>query len=459
MIADYGIFCLLPIVVIIVLSLATKKTFEPLLVSVIVAVLMFAGKDFLPEFILLLQKELADPTIVWVILVCGLMNALLCMLEKSRAADSFADLLGKFAKTRRRSMLATMFLGICLFIDDYLNVLTVGNTMKRVTDRHRVSRSMLSYCVGTTAAPVVVLVPISTWAVFFISLLAAEGVVGPDGTAFSAYVRCLPYMFYSIVCVLIVMPLVVFGILPLVGPMKRQEKAALERGELFPPGVEPPAPIDDSQTENGKKKGGIWDFALPLIVLITFTVIFNNDVLSGAVVAIAFTVVWYLIRKLATLGELVAQFWEGFTGMVPTFGMLVLAFAFKDACAYLGFVEYIIEIVTPIMTGGILPAAVFVATALMAFAMANFWGLAAIITPIAVSLCAVMDANIYLTCAAVFCGAAFGSHACFYADEAILIGKACDIRPYDHAITQLPYIILAAVIATILFVVFGTVAT
>ena len=454
MTADYGILCLLPIAVIIVLSLATKKTFEPLLVSVVVAVLMFAGKDFLPEFILLLQKELADPTIVWVILVCGLMNALLCMLEKSRAADSFADLLGRFAKTRRRSMFATMFLGICLFIDDYLNVLTVGNTMKRVTDRHKVSRSMLSYCVGTTAAPVVVLVPISTWAVFFISLLSAEGVVGPDGTAFSAYVRCLPYMFYSIICVLVVMPLLVFGVLPLVGPMKHQEKAALERGELFPPGVEPPALVEDCETE-GKKKGGIWDFVLPLVVLVTVTVLCGNDVLSGAVDALAFTVVWYLVRKLASLAELVEQFWAGFCGMVPTFGMLVLAFAFKDACGELGFVEYMIEIVTPIMTGSMLPAAVFVATALMAFAMANFWGLAAIITPIAVSLCGVMGANIYLTCAAVFCGAAFGSHACFYADEAILIGKACDIRPYDHAITQLPYVLLSAVIATVLFAVFG----
>lgn len=455
MLENYGILCLLPIVIIIVLSLATKKTFEPLLVSVIVAVVMYAGKDFLPEFVALLQKELGDSTIVWVILVCGLMNALLGMLEKSRAADSFADLLGRFAKTRRRSLFATMFLGMFLFIDDYLNVLTVGNTMKKVTDRHNVSRSMLAYCVGTTAAPMVVMVPISTWAVFFISLLAAEGVVGPDGTAFSAYVQCLPYMFYSIICILIVMPLVLFGILPLVGPMKKQEKAAIEQGNLFPPGVEPPAAVSDDADKG--RKGGIWDFVLPLVVLVAATLLAGNDVLTGAVVALAFTVIWYLCRKLATLSELVEQFWSGFTGMIPTFGMLVLAFAFKDACEYLGFIEYVIDVVTPIVTAGALPAVVFVATALMAFAMANFWGLAAIITPVAVSLCGVMDANIYLTCAAVFCGAAFGSHACFYADEAILIGKACDIRPYDHAITQLPYVCLSAVISTILFAIFGTV--
>ena len=453
--ATYGAICLIPIVIIIVLSLITKKTFEPLLVSTIIAVVLYAKGGFLQEFILLLQKELADPTIVWVVLVCGLMSALLYILEKSNAAMAFATLLGKFATTRKRALFATWFLGICLFIDDYLNVLTVGNTMKRVTDKHNISRSMLAYSVGSTAAPIVILVPISTWAIFFASLLANEGVVGPDGSAISAYIHCIPYLFYGWICVFIVLPLVILGVIPLVGPLRKQELHARETGDLFPPGVTPPEPEAEEAPDPKVKQGGIWDFILPLVVLIAVTLIAGNDVLTGAVVAMVFTVVWYLIRKLANLTALVDQFWTGFAGMIQVFGLLVLAFAFKDACSNLGFIEYIIAKVEPVMSGGLLPMVVFIATAGMAFAMANFWGLAAIVIPIAVSLAGAMNVDIYLVSAAVFCGAAFGSHACFYADAAILIGKATDIRPYDHAITQLPYALLSAVISAILFLIFG----
>ncbi|MDR3072855.1 MAG: sodium:proton antiporter, partial [Clostridiales Family XIII bacterium] len=119
----YGPICLIPIAVVIVLSLITKKTFEPLLVAVFVAVIINSKTGFLGEFVGLLLKEMADPTIGWVFLVCGLMGALLMILEKSNAASSFAEVLGRYAKTRKRALFATWLMGLLLFIDDYLNVL------------------------------------------------------------------------------------------------------------------------------------------------------------------------------------------------------------------------------------------------------------------------------------------------------------------------------------------------
>ncbi len=452
---DYGAICLIPIAVIIILSLITKKTFEPLLISTLVAVIIYAKGGFFGEFVGLLLKEMADPTIGWVILVCGLMGALLFILEKSNAAASFANYLSKFAKTRKRALFATWAFGILLFIDDYLNVLTVGNTMKKVTDRHNISRSMLAYSVGSTAAPIVILVPISTWAVFFASLLMGAGVTGPDGTAFSAYVQCIPYLFYGWICVFIVLPLVILGVIPLMGPMKKQELAARETGNLFPPGVDPPEVEVELEVDPDQKQGGVLDFVLPLVVLVAATIIFGKDLLMGAIVALVYTALQYFIRKIVKWSALIDQFWAGFSTMIQVFGLLVLAFSFKDACANLGFVDYVISSVEPIMSGALLPAVVFIATALMAFAMANFWGLAAIVVPIVVPLATAMGVDIYLCCAAIFSGAAFGSHACFYADAAILIGKATDIRPYDHAITQLPYAIISAVLATGLYLIFG----
>jgi Na+/H+ antiporter NhaC len=315
---------------------------------------------------------------------------------------------------------------------------------------------MLAYSVGSTAAPIVILVPISTWAIFFTGLMEGEGVVGPDGTVFSAYVQCIPYLFYGIICAFVVLPLVFLGVVPLMGQLKKQERTAIDTGNLFPPGVEPPAPeTEDVEPEKGLKKGGVLDFLLPIIILIAATIFFDKDLLTGVIVTLFCTAILYFFRKLVKWNSFIDHFWGGLGTMIQIFGLLVLAFAFKDACANLGFIEYIIGAVEPVMSGALLPAVVFVATALMAFAMANFWGLAAVVIPIVVPLSLAMDVNVYLSCAAVFSGAAFGSHACFYGDAAILIGKATDIRPYDHAITQFPYAIIAAVLSTILYLVFG----
>lgn len=453
-VSTYGAISLIPCAVIIVLALITKKTFEPLLISTVVAFAIYAKEDFFEEFVNGALTVMGDPTIGWVILVCGLMGALMLILEKSNAALSFATLLSKFANTKKKSMFATWALGICLFIDDYLNILTVGNTMKRVTDKFGISRSMLSYSVGSTAAPICVLAPVSTWAIFFASLLVAAEVIPEGQTGFTVYLHCVPFIFYSWLTVFIITPLVILGVIPKVGALKRNEQRAQETGNLFPEEVIPPQ-VEAVEENEEKPKAGIWDFILPIVILVTVSVLVGNDVLKGIMVALFATALIYSIRKIMNLTEFISNFWGGFESMVQVLGLLVMAFMFKNGCSMLGLTDYVIATVKPLMSGGALPAIVFVVTGLMAFAMANFWGLAAIVVPIVIPLSQAMGVDLYLVSAAVFSGAAFGSHACFYADSAILIGKSTDIRPYDYAITQLPYAILAAVGSTILYLIFG----
>jgi len=452
-VVNYGVLSLIPIATVIVLAVTTKKTFEPLLLATLTAIVIYAKGNFFTEFVNGALAVMADPTIGWVILVCGLMGSLLLILEKANASAAFAKAIEKFATTRKRALFCTWLFGIFLFIDDYLNVLTVGSTMKKVTDKFNISRAFLAYSVGSTAAPIVVLVPISTWAIFFSSLLANEGILGADGSAITAYMNCIPYLFYGWIAVFVVLPLVIIGVIPLMGPMKKQELHARETGDLFPPGVLPPAP--EEAPDASVKQGGIWDFVLPLVVLVGVTIAVGNDVLKGVIVSLVFTALLYVGRKLTNFTEFIENYWTGFGTMVQIFGLLVMAFMFKNACAALGFTDYVIASVAPYLNGGLLPAVVFVTTALMAFAMANFWGLAAIVIPIVIPLATAMNVDIYLAAAAVFSGATFGSHACFYADSAILIGKATDIRPFDHAITQLPYAIICAVLTTVLYLLFG----
>ncbi|HBQ43047.1 MAG TPA: sodium:proton antiporter [Lactobacillus acetotolerans] len=455
---NYGIISLIPAVIVVILALITRKTLEPLVIGSLVGFIILSKGNFFTAFVNTALKVMGDPTIGWVILVCGLMGSLIAVLEKSGGINSFAQLAVKYANTRKKALFFTWLSGLCLFIDDYLNVLTVGSTMKKVTDKHRIPRALLAYSVGSTSAPICVLVPFSSWAVFFASLLAAQGLT-VNGSGIGAYIHTIPYVFYGWAAVFIILPLVISDIIPLIGPMKEANNLALKTGQLFPPDyIEAnQQPVDEGTTEatDVNARGNLINFMLPIIVLISATIFMGIDLLKGIIIALVFTAIFYGLRKIMYYEEFMDNCWEGFRSMIFVLGLVIVSFIFKEVNDGLGLTNYVIETVKPLMNGGWLPAVTFLVTAGVAFATATFWGLAAIMIPIVIPLAQAMGVDPFLASGAVFSGAAFGSHACFYSDASILIAKATGIRPYDHAITQLPYAVMAALMATVLYVFFG----
>lgn len=448
---NYGVVSLIPCVILITMALVTKRTFEPLVIGTLVALLIGSREDWFVDFVQSALDVVARET--WVIMVVGLMGSFLFVLEKSKSTLSFAGLLARFATSRRKALIAQWFLSMCLFIDDYLNILTTGNTIKRITDRFNISRTLAAFTLGSTSAPIVVLAPLSTWAVFFSSLLVKAGMVPEGKSAVGTYFSCMPYMFYPIIDLILVV-LVIVGIFPLIGPMRKLERKARETGDLYPDGLAAPAEVKEEE-EKGAKHGTLLDFVLPLIVLLAVTIFLDIDVLMGVVAALFFTAILYVGKKLTTVSQFVDSMWAGFNSMMTVLGLLVAAFMFKEACDDLGMASYVISKVEPLMQSGFLPVVVFIISALMTFALANAWGLAAIMVPIIVPLAQGMDANIFLSVAAIFSGATLGTQACFYSDNAILIGQSFNIRPFDHAVTQLPFSLVAAAISIILYLAFG----
>lgn len=455
---SYGIISLIPAGIVVLLALVTRKTLEPLLIGSLAGFIILSKEKFLTAFVNAALKVMGDPTIGWVILVCGLMGGLIFVLEKSGGVNSFVQLAVKYANTRKKTLFFTWLVGLCLFIDDYLNVLTVGSTMKKVTDKHRIPRVFLAYSVGSTAAPICVLVPFSTWAVFFASLLAKQGLT-VNGSGIGAYIHSIPYIFYGWVAVFIILPLVIKGIIPLMGAMKEANDVALKTGQLFPVDYIEANQQGIAETEvavtDDSKQGRLMDFVLPIIILVGATIGMGIDLLKGVIVALGFTAVMYNSKGIMKYEEFMNNCWEGFQSMVFVLGLVVTSFIFKEVNDGLGLTNFVIQTVKPLMNGGWLPAVTFLVTAGIAFATATFWGLAAIVIPIVIPLAQAMGVDPFLTSGAVFSGAAFGSHACFYSDAAILIAKATGIRPYDHAITQLPYALISALVATALYIFFG----
>jgi tetracycline resistance efflux pump len=445
---SFGAISLIPTVVVISIAVLTHRPILALLSGVIAGLLLINPATVIGGVADLSLEIMMDETIGWVIMVCGLMGSLIMLLIKTGAASAFANTLAAKANTRDKSLLVTWLLGMVIFIDDYLNAIAIGSSMKKVTDRYKVSRSMLSYVVDSTAAPTCVIVPISTWAVYFAALLEDTGTAAA-GEGMRMYISGIPYMFYAWIAIMLV-PLVATGRLPLIGPMKHAEAMAqkgtlaLEQVTEFDEGADP---SDTGAT--------LWTFLLPLLSLIGFSWYFDIDLLKGVMVTLAITVPMMVLQNLLPFKAALDAVMDGFKIMLPPLAVVVTAFMFKAVNDQLGLPQYVIDSVTPLMSPLMLPLVTFITMALVAFATGSSWGVFAIAIPIVMPLAVAMDVPMPLMIGALLSASSFGSHACFYSDSTVLVAQSTGSGVMEHALSQLPYALIAASLAGLLFVLVG----
>lgn len=449
--AHQGFLSLVPTLVVLGLALLTRKTFEALLGGALVGFVILQQADFFTGFTDSLLAVMADPTIGWVILVCLLFGALIHLLVRSGGAGAFADYLLRFVKSRRSALLITWLMGIAIFIDDYLNALTIGSSMKKVTDKFQVPREMLAYVVDSTAAPICVLIPLSTWAIYVGGLLEETEVVA-QGQGLQGYISVIPFIVYGWVAALIV-PLVAMGLIPAIGPMKKAEQRA-KMGQLIPPNSDTIA-LEVEVASAGNRPPKIIHFIVPILVLIIATIAFGIDALKGVMTAVAFTILLFLFDKVMSFETAMKSVFEGMKLMLYALAIVVMSFVLKNVNDQLGLTDYIIEQVSPWMSRALLPAIAFLSLSLVTFATGSFWGVYAISLPIIVSLAQSLEVNIWLAIGSVVSAGAFGSHACFYGDATILSASATGCNNMAHVLTQLPYALIAGIISTLLYLVLG----
>ncbi|QYK02045.1 Na+/H+ antiporter NhaC family protein [Shewanella psychrotolerans] len=450
---------LIPPVVVLVLAIWLRRPILSLIIGALVGLVMYQPDQVLSNFSDISLSVMADETIGWLILVCGGFGALIALLVKTGGSMAFGRYALKFAKGPKSSLFMTFILGVVIFIDDYLNALTVGSTMKRVTDKFKVSREMLAYVVDSTAAPICVLVPLSTWAVFFGGLLVDNGVAG-EGQGIAVYMSAIPYMIYAWLAVFMVL-LVILGIVPAFGPMKKaqlaaaQGKPALKQGN--PDEVQTPDDYGVKAIEDEFKHadnfGKLHNFFVPILLLVGFTLYFDIDVLKGLIATLAITMPYYAVQRLMPLSEMMEQMLDGFKSMLPAIGTVIAAFVFKDVCDKLMLPQYVIGNLSPFMTPQLLPAVVFLTMSILAFATGSSWGIFAVSIPIVMPLAQAVDANIPLVIGALLSASSFGSQACFYSDSTVLAAQGSDCNLVSHAVTQLPYALIAAGLAFVGFLI------
>lgn len=469
--AMYATFwALIPPIVAIVLALITKEVYSSLFIGILVGGLFYSGFSFEGTLTHIFNDGfvavLSDAYNVGILVFLVILGAMVSLMNRAGGSAAFGHFAKEKIKTRAGAQLATVALGVLIFIDDYFNCLTVGSVMKPVTDEHKVSRAKLAYLIDATAAPVCIIAPISSWAA------AVSGFVeGEDG--FSIFIRAIPYNFYAILTIIMMIALVLLKVD--FGPMKSHEANAL-KGDLFSTGKK-----DASQeTEAVNPKGKVIDLLIPIIMLIACCVIgmiytgeffdgagfvesFSNSDASvglalGSICAMILTIIIYLIRRVLSFKDCMACLPDGFKAMVPAILILTFAWTLKAMTDSLGAAVFVADAVQK-SAGSLmnfLPAIIFIVACFLAFSTGTSWGTFGILIPIVVNV--FMNTNpqlMIISISACMAGAVCGDHCSPISDTTIMASAGAQCDHVNHVSTQLPYVIVVAVISFITYIVAG----
>ncbi len=450
---DLGAVSLIPTVVVFVLAVITHRPIESLISGSIVGLIMIHGEQFIGGFAETSIRVMTDDDVAWVILVCGFMGSLIGILIRTGSTSAFTEVMARHVKSQRSALMATWVLGIFMFVDDYLNSIAVGSAMRKLTDKYKVSREKLAYVVDSTAAPISVIIPFSTWGVFFAGLIVANG-IAPEGEGLNTYISAIPYMLYAWVAVLLV-PLVIYGVIPSLGAMKTAETRAQTTGETVPPDAVHIEQANETIQPRPDVKPRVSMFVVPMVVLVLATLYFDKDFLIGIYITLGSTTIFIITTRIMSMHDTFDTVIDGFKTMIEPLGVVVAAFILKDVNDALGLAEFVVRTMQPLLTPESLPAVIFASMGLVSFMTGSNWGVFVIILPIVTALTNNLGADMTLVIGATLSASTFGSHACFYSDATVLTAQASGCTAMQHALTQFPYALIAALITIAGFLVLG----
>ena len=442
--SDFGAIALVPTLLVLVLAVVTRRPIESLISGALLGLVMLHGAQFLTGFADTTLRVMTDEDVAWVILVCGFMGSLIAIFTRTGATRAFTERMSRYARSQKSALMTTWGLGLLLFVDDYLNSLALGASMRELTDRFGISREKLAYVVDSTAAPISVIIPISTWGAFFGGLLVDNGLAA-QGAGLETYIRSIPYMFYAWAAVLLV-PVVISGAIPALGPMRAAEARAAA-GTTVPPEAEHVEAANRQIRPKSDSPRRMSLFVVPMLALVLLTLYFDKDFLKGIYATLGGTLVVILALRILDLEDAFNTVIDGFKTMIEPLGVLVAAFTLKDVNDALGLAEWVVVSIEPWLTPELLPVMIFLTMGLVSFATGSNWGVFVIILPIVTALGHNLGADMTLVIGATLSASTFGSHACFYSDATVLTAQATGTTSMQHALTQIPYALIAAAVA------------
>lgn len=456
-------WALIPPLLAIILAFITKEVYSSLFIGVAVGALLYSGFhpwDSFVNFFEIMKNSMNLNILIFDVLL----GMIIVLMAKSGGSAAYGKWAGTKIRTKRSALLATMGLGVLIFVDDYFNCLTVGSVMRPVTDQQKVSRAKLAYIIDATAAPVCIIAPISSWAAAVNSYVPADAGI----SGFQLFLRTIPYNLYAILTLVMVFFICFTGFD--FGLMKKHEENAA-KGDLFTSGGDEFEQVSEDEVNPG---GKVMDLVLPVAVLIVSAIgaMIYTGYLGGAkdiitafsgcdaetslifatMVTIFFMMLLYLPRKVVDFKGFMESLVEGFKLMIPAITILIFAWSLKGIGDAMGLAEFVGGIVGENASASIfIPVVLFAVAIFLSFSTGTSWGTFAILVPIATGM---FEGNtslemMIISVSAVLAGAVCGDHVSPISDTTVMSSAGAQSNHLNHVSTQMQY---AAIVAGVCMV-------
>ena len=467
-------WALVPPIVAITLALITKEVYSSLFVGILMGGVLWAKFNFENTVVHVVNdgfiSSIADSWNAGILLFLVILGIIGVLVLKSGGTKAYGEWALKHIKSRKMAQLSTFFLGVLIFVDDYFNCLTVGSIMRPLTDKFKISRAKLAYLIDSTAAPICIIAPVSSWAAAVTSSMGSS-VMGHN--TMEVFIECIPYNFYAIFTIVMIITICLLGLD--FGPMKKHEKNAIENGDLFSTDIRP---YENYVEETINENGHILDLILPIFVFLIpsciICLIYTGGFFSGAsfvdsfadadaatglamgsMVALLITIVYLVLRKASTFNSLMDSMPKGFRNMVPAILILIFAWTLTGITKELGSAAFVSSILAD--AGNLksfLPAIFMAVACFIAFSTGTSWGTMGIMLPIVATFTS--EYNLLLIgISACMAGAVFGDHCSPISDTTIMSSAGAQCSHIIHVSTQAPYALTVAGVSFVFYIFAG----
>ena len=476
----YGTFwSLVPPIVAIALALITKEVYSSLVIGIVIGGILYAIGS--PDYNLFegtfrhvlydgIIGNLSDSYNVGILVFLVILGAIVCLMNKSGGSAAFGRWAQEHIHSRVGAQLATVALGVLIFVDDYFNCLTVGSGMRPITEGHKVSKAKLAYLIDATAAPVCIIAPISSWAA------AVSGFVG-EGEGFKVFISAIPYNYYALLTLFFMIGITILRID--YGPMKKHEENAILHNDIYTTPERPYADAEMEASDDGK--GKVIDLVIPVIILIVFCIggimysggffsgengfidaFANSDAAAGlslgSVLAMILIVIYFMFRRTIKFTEAMESIPDGFKAMVAAILILTMAWTIKTMTDSLGAADYVAGLVESGAESfmNFLPAVVFLVGCGLAFATGTSWGTFGVLIPIVMAVFEGYDPTMeVISISACMAGAVMGDHCSPISDTTIMSSAGAQCYHINHVSTQIPYACTVAAVSVVCYIIAG----
>lgn len=476
----YGTFwSLVPPIVAIALALITKEVYSSLFIGIVIGGILYAIGS--PDYNLFegtfrhvlydgIIGNLSDSYNVGILVFLVILGAIVCLMNKSGGSAAFGRWAQEHIHSRVGAQLATVALGVLIFVDDYFNCLTVGSVMRPITEGHKVSKAKLAYLIDATAAPVCIIAPISSWAA------AVSGFVG-EGEGFKVFISAIPYNYYALLTLFFMIGITILRID--YGPMKKHEENAILHNDIYTTPERPYADAEMEASDDGK--GKVIDLVIPVIILIVFCIggimysggffsgengfidaFANSDAAAGlslgSVLAMILIVIYFMFRRTIKFTEAMESIPDGFKAMVAAVLILTMAWTIKTMTDSLGAAGYVAGLVESGVESfmNFLPAVVFLVGCGLAFATGTSWGTFGVLIPIVMAVFEGYDPTMeVISISACMAGAVMGDHCSPISDTTIMSSAGAQCYHINHVSTQIPYACTVAAVSVVCYIIAG----